>query len=172
MIICVLKQIYTRKKSFLSKFLNPQFFLTVHCSCHGQSRIAVKWRRKGHEKCILETPHNELKCILASKESKFNEKRIKIFTLAFMKIFFLWNNKTIFWQEPFTAEAAFFLSSVLLLPFYNETYFSGCVYNMHIFLWWEPHSATPQIQNGWVNYLQLKTFSIFRKKTRLNPTCG
>ena len=32
---------YTRKKSFSSNFLNPQFFLTVHCSCNGHDRIAV-----------------------------------------------------------------------------------------------------------------------------------
>ena len=68
------------RKSFSSNFLNPQFFLTVHCSCHGQSRIAVKWRRKGHEKCIFETPHNEIKCVLSIKELNFNDKRIKIFT--------------------------------------------------------------------------------------------
>ena len=30
--------------------------------------------RKGHEKCIFETLHNEIKCVLSIKESNFNEK--------------------------------------------------------------------------------------------------
>ena len=29
---------------------------------------------KGHEKCIFETPYNEIKCVLSVKESNFNEK--------------------------------------------------------------------------------------------------
>ena len=32
----------------------------------------------GHEKCIFETPHNEIKCVLSAKESNFNGKKIKI----------------------------------------------------------------------------------------------
>ena len=32
------------------------------------------------ERCIFETPHNEIKCVLSVKESNFNEKDIKIFT--------------------------------------------------------------------------------------------
>ena len=35
------KRFYTRKKSFSSNFLNPRFFLTVHCLWHGHGRIAV-----------------------------------------------------------------------------------------------------------------------------------
>ena len=27
---------------------------------------------KGHEKCIFEAPHNEIKCVLRIKDSKFN----------------------------------------------------------------------------------------------------
>ena len=42
-----------------------------------------QWRCKGHEKCIFETPHNEIKCVLSVKESNFNEKKIKIFTFAY-----------------------------------------------------------------------------------------
>ena len=38
---------------------------------------------KGHEKCIFETPYNEIKCVLSVKESKFNAKKIKIFTFAY-----------------------------------------------------------------------------------------
>ena len=38
---------------------------------------------KGHEKCIFETPYNEIKCVLSVKESNFNEKKIKIFTFAY-----------------------------------------------------------------------------------------
>ena len=35
-------------------------------------------------KCISETPHNEIKCVLSVKESNFNEKKkIKIFTSAY-----------------------------------------------------------------------------------------
>ena len=30
---------------------------------------------KGHEKCIFETPHNEIECVLSVKESNFNEKK-------------------------------------------------------------------------------------------------
>ena len=37
---------------------------------------------KGHEKCIFETPYNEIKCVLSVKESNFNEKKIKIFTVV------------------------------------------------------------------------------------------
>ena len=36
--------------------------------------ISEQWRFKGHEKCILETPHNDIKCVLSVKESNFNEK--------------------------------------------------------------------------------------------------
>ena len=32
---------------------------------------------KGHEKCIFETPHNEINCILSVKESDFNENIAK-----------------------------------------------------------------------------------------------
>ena len=38
--------------------------------------------REGHEKCIIETLHNEKKCVLSIKESNFNEKWIKIFTFS------------------------------------------------------------------------------------------
>ena len=31
--------------------------------------------RQGHEKCIFETLHNEIKCVLSVKESNFNEKK-------------------------------------------------------------------------------------------------
>ena len=38
-------------------------------------RIAVYQRQeKVHEKCIFETPHNGIKCVLSMKESNFNEK--------------------------------------------------------------------------------------------------
>ena len=30
--------------------------------------------QKGHEKCIFETLHNEIRCVLSVKESNFNEK--------------------------------------------------------------------------------------------------
>ena len=39
--------------------------------------------RTGHKNCILETPHNDLKCVLSVTESNFNEKKIKIFTFAY-----------------------------------------------------------------------------------------
>ena len=35
----------------------------------------------GHEKCIFETPHNEIKCVLGIKESNFNGNWVKIFTV-------------------------------------------------------------------------------------------
>ena len=38
---------------------------------------------KGHEKCIFETPHNEIKYVSSVKESNFNEKKIKFFTFAY-----------------------------------------------------------------------------------------
>ena len=34
--------------------------------------------QKVHEKCIFETLHNEMKCILSVKESNFHKKRIKL----------------------------------------------------------------------------------------------
>ena len=38
---------------------------------------------KVHEKCIFETPYNEIKCVLSVKESNFNEKNIKILDIGF-----------------------------------------------------------------------------------------
>ena len=40
--------------------------------------------RKGHEKCIFETLHNEVKCVLSIKESKLiAKKKVKIFTFGY-----------------------------------------------------------------------------------------
>ena len=40
--------------------------------------------RKGHEKCIFETLHNEIKCVLSIRKSNFNWKKwVKIFTFAY-----------------------------------------------------------------------------------------
>ena len=33
----------------------------------------------------FETPHNEIGCVLSVKESNFNEKKIKIFTFAYIQ---------------------------------------------------------------------------------------
>ena len=41
---------------------------------------------KGNEKCIFETPHNEMKCVLSFIESHSIEKKwVKIFTFAYGK---------------------------------------------------------------------------------------
>ena len=67
---------FTQEKSHF----HPTSLIPDPSSCHGYGWIAEKWRRKGHEKCIFETPHNEIKCVLSIKELNFNDKRIKIFT--------------------------------------------------------------------------------------------
>ena len=36
----------------------------------------------GHEKCIFETPHNEIKCVLSIKESNFNGKMGQNFLIS------------------------------------------------------------------------------------------
>ena len=38
---------------------------------------------KGHEKCIFETPHNEIKYVLSVKESKSMKKWENIFSSAY-----------------------------------------------------------------------------------------
>ena len=37
---------------------------------------------EGHEKCIFETLHNEMQCILSVKESNFNEKKNQNFHIC------------------------------------------------------------------------------------------
>ena len=41
---------------------------------------------KGHEKCIFETPHNEIKCVLSVKESNFNEKKDQNSHIRFLAV--------------------------------------------------------------------------------------
>ena len=36
--------------------------------------ISERVEVEGHEKCIFETPHKEIKCVLSNKESNFNGK--------------------------------------------------------------------------------------------------
>ena len=45
-------------------------------------------RQKGHEKCIFETLHNEMKCVLSIKEPNFNEKMGQNFHIC------LWSGPT------------------------------------------------------------------------------
>ena len=62
-----------------------------YCCCppddHLQEAGPSFWQlRKGHEKCIFETPHNEIKCVFwVSKNQISMKKRIKIFTFAYCK---------------------------------------------------------------------------------------
>ena len=60
MSICVLKWILYKKRAI---------FWMIIC--------------KRQEKYIVETLHNEIKCVLSVEESKFNERKIKIFTFAY-----------------------------------------------------------------------------------------
>ena len=65
----------TRKGNFhiTIRITNSSLQLAPVLSQNG--RIAVWWQRqKGHEKCISETPHNEMKCVLSFKESNFNAR--------------------------------------------------------------------------------------------------
>ena len=62
----------TEEKVILIKLLEfPIFPITVCCcsvSKWSDSAIAeAKWAI-GHEKCIFETPHNEIKCVLSIKD--------------------------------------------------------------------------------------------------------
>ena len=48
----------------------------------------TKWSESGiaealkrHEKCIFETPHNEIKCVLSTKELNFGQPDSKIYIL-------------------------------------------------------------------------------------------
>ena len=52
-------------------------------SSFARGRPLILTTTKGHEKCIFETLHNEIKRVLSVKESNFNEKKIKIFTFAY-----------------------------------------------------------------------------------------
>ena len=88
MILCVLKRILHKKKSIFMQLLeSPIPPLTAAalrmtiCKrpvplCHHLQEAGPSfWQpRKGHEKCIFETLHNEIKCVLSVKESNFNEK--------------------------------------------------------------------------------------------------
>ena len=61
---------------------NSSYLFAAALSQNG--KIAVQWRRKGHEKCICESPHNEIKCVLSILESYSIEKKwVKIFTFAY-----------------------------------------------------------------------------------------
>ena len=67
-------------------FVARAFYLqeSVHGFVEGQRSIrildahnsinSVIQRCKGHEKCIFETPHNEIEYVLSIKESNFNAK--------------------------------------------------------------------------------------------------
>ena len=88
MIICVLKQILHKKKSIFMQLLeSPIPPLTaaalrmiickrpVPPDHHLQEAGPSFWQpQKGHEKCIFETLHNEIKCVLSIKGSNFMEK--------------------------------------------------------------------------------------------------
>ena len=44
------------------------WYLYGQADCKGPPPSPVQQRRKGHEKCIFETPHNEMKCVMSMKE--------------------------------------------------------------------------------------------------------
>ena len=75
---------FTQEKGhFHSTSRIPNSSLLFAAALSQNGRIAVKWRHKGHEKCIFETPHNEIKCVFNIKESNFNGKKVNIFTFAY-----------------------------------------------------------------------------------------
>ena len=72
-----MKQILQKKKVIFIQLLEstilPYCLLLL---CHKMIRQRYSGSVKGMkiEKCIFETPHNEIKCISSIKESNFNEK--------------------------------------------------------------------------------------------------
>ena len=64
---------FTQEKSHFqrtSRIPNSSLlFAAARSQNHG---TAVYRRRFRHEKCIFEAPHNEIRCVLGIKESKFN----------------------------------------------------------------------------------------------------
>ena len=72
--ICVLKRI--------SLFARGQSLRIIICKRpvpldhHLQDAGPLFWQpQNGHDKCVFETLHNEIKCVLRVKESNFNEKK-------------------------------------------------------------------------------------------------
>ena len=71
---------------------------------------------KGHEKCIFETPHNEIKCVLSVKESNFNEKKDQNFHIClrsalcekFFGVFFILDYDSMCSETNFTQEKVIF----------------------------------------------------------------
>ena len=83
MVMCVLKRILHKKKSIFLQVLESR----IPPLTAAARRMTICKRPAPHfdhhEKCIFETLHNEMKCVLSVKESNFNEKKIKIFTFAY-----------------------------------------------------------------------------------------
>ena len=82
MIICVLKRILHKKMSIFMLLLEspiPPDHHLQEASPSGSSFETVQplilTTKKRALKCIFETPHNEIKCVLIVKESNFNEKK-------------------------------------------------------------------------------------------------
>ena len=66
---------FTQEKSnFHATTRIPSSSLLFAAALSLNGRIPVMGRRNGQDKSIFGTPHNELKCVLSIKESKFNEK--------------------------------------------------------------------------------------------------
>ena len=68
---------YTRKSQFSSNYWNPQFLLLLLLpsgSSFASSRPPFWQPRKGHEKCIFETPLNEIKCVLSKNQISVKKK--------------------------------------------------------------------------------------------------
>ena len=77
-------EFYARKGHFHTtiRITNSSLQLDAALSQNGQ--IAVWWQRqKGHEKCISETPHKEIQCVLSTKESNFNARIGQHFQIQF-----------------------------------------------------------------------------------------
>ena len=53
-------------------------------SRHRWELLWKSWR--GHEKCISQPPHNEMKCVLSIKELYSKGEKVKIFTFAYCQV--------------------------------------------------------------------------------------
>ena len=66
MILCVLKH-FTQEKDQFYPTTKDTIPPSASCCSVTNGQIAVKQWRKGHEKCNVETPHNEIICVLSIK---------------------------------------------------------------------------------------------------------
>ena len=66
---------FTQEKShFHPTASNSSLLFVAAVTKWSASDIAEATKLKGHEKSMFETPYNEIKCVLSTKESNFNGK--------------------------------------------------------------------------------------------------